>query len=133
MKLLPRPLLIVLLGLTLLALGAIGAAAEPAVPPSQDPLVRMPGTQPNQLNLMSPETCLLCHANYDPAVEPGFNWEGSMMAQAARDPLFWASMAVAAQDSIWAIGSPNATDLCLRCHMPKGWLEGRSDTANGSA
>ncbi len=42
-------------------------------------------------------------------------------------------MAVADQDSIWAIGSPNATDLCLRCHMPKGWLEGRSDTPNGSA
>jgi hypothetical protein len=122
-----------LLGLILLAIGAIGAAAEPAVPPSQDPLVRMPGTQPNQLNLTTPETCLLCHADYDPAVEPGFNWEGSMMAQAARDPLFWSSMAVAAQDSIWAIGSPNATDLCLRCHLPKGWLEGRSDTANGSA
>ena len=133
MKLFPRPVFVVLLGLILLAAGAITATAEPAVPPSQDPLVRMPGTQPNQLNLMSPETCLTCHAGYDPAVEPGFNWEGSMMAQAARDPLYWASMAVAAQDSIWAIGSPNATDLCLRCHMPKGWLEGRSETANGSA
>ncbi len=133
MKLMSRPLFIVLLGLILLVIGAITAAAEPAVPPSQDPLVRMPGTQPNQLNLMSPETCLTCHAGYDPAVEPGFNWEGSMMAQAGRDPLFWSTMTVAAQDSIWAIGSPNATDLCLRCHMPKGWLEGRSDTANGSA
>jgi hypothetical protein len=88
MKLMSRPLLIVLLGLILLAISAIGAAAEPAVPPSQDPLVRMPGTQPNQLNLMSPETCLTCHADYDPAVEPSFTWEGSMMAQAARDPLF---------------------------------------------
>lgn len=133
MKLFTRPLVVVLFALLALVVGAITVAAEPTVPPSQDPLVRMPGTQPNQLSLTSPETCLLCHADYDPAVEPGFNWEGSMMAQAARDPLYWASMTVAAQDSIWAIGSPNATDLCLRCHMPKGWLEGRSDTANGSA
>ena len=129
----PRFLFIVLCGLIGLALGAAGAAAEPAVPPSQDPLLRMPGTQPNQVTLLPADTCLSCHADYDHAVEPGFNWQGSMMAQAARDPLFWPAFAVAAQDSIWAIGSPNATDLCLRCHMPKGWLEGRSDVANGSA
>ena len=24
-------------------------------------------------------------------------------------------------------------DLCLRCHFPQGWLEGRSDPVNGSA
>jgi len=128
-----RPLFIVLLGLSLVAVAALSAAAAPDVPPSQDPLVRMPGTQPNQLSLLGPESCLSCHAGYDPAVEPGFNWEGSMKAQAARDPLFWSAMAVAAQDSIWATGSPNAADLCLRCHMPKGWLEGRSETVNGSA
>jgi cytochrome c553 len=58
---------------------------------------------------------------------------GSMMAQAARDPLFWACMTVAAQDSIWAIGTPNAVDLCERCHFPEGWLEGRSDPPNASA
>ncbi|MBE2234060.1 MAG: hypothetical protein IAE85_11245 [Anaerolinea sp.] len=133
MKLFSRPLFALLFGLSLLAIGVLGAAAAPTVPPSQDPLVRMPGTQPNQLNLMPADACLSCHADYDPAVEPGFNWQGSMKAQAARDPLYWASMAVAAQDSIWAIGSPNATDLCLRCHMPKGWLEGRSEVPNASA
>ncbi|MER2598475.1 MAG: hypothetical protein ABTQ73_03060 [Caldilineales bacterium] len=131
---LPLRLLFALLGiLILLAAGVYTAQAQPPVPPSQDPLVRMPGTQPNQLTLLSPETCLACHADYDTAVEPGFLWMGSMMAQAARDPLYWATMAVAAQDSIWAVASPNATDLCLRCHMPKGWLEGRSDTPNASA
>jgi hypothetical protein len=55
-----------------------------------------------------------------------------MMAQASRDFLFWACMTVGAQDSIWAVGTPNATDICERCHFPKGWLEGRSDPTNAS-
>ncbi|NIP49888.1 MAG: hypothetical protein GWO30_07830, partial [Gammaproteobacteria bacterium] len=92
----------------------------------------MPGTQPNQVSLENPSRCLNCHAGYDPAVEPGFNWKGSMMAQSARDFLFWACMTVGAQDSIWAVGTPNATDICERCHFPKGWLEGRSDPTNAS-
>jgi hypothetical protein len=73
-----------------------------------------------------------CHEGYDQAVEPGFLWKGSMMAQSARDPIFWATMVVAMQDSIWALGNPNATDLCARCHFPEGWLEGRSDPTNAS-
>jgi hypothetical protein len=56
-----------------------------------------------------------------------------MMAQAARDFLFWSCLTVAAQDSIWAVGTPNAVDICERCHFPKGWLEGRSDPTNASA
>lgn len=122
-----------LAALLLLVTAAASVAAETTTPPSQDPLVRMPGTQPNHVSLLSSQTCLACHADYDNAVEPGFQWMGSMMAQAARDPLYWSTFTVAAQDSLWAIGSPNATDLCLRCHMPNGWLEGRSDVANGSA
>jgi hypothetical protein len=72
------------------------------------------------------------HAGYDQPVEPGFNWKGSMMAQAARDPIFWACFTVALQDSIWALGTPNAGDLCERCHFPEGWLGGRSDPPNAS-
>jgi len=103
------------------------------LPVRDDPLLRMPGTQPEQgIALEGPNRCLNCHAGYDEPVEPGFNWHGSMMAQAARDPLFWACMTVAAQDSIWALGNPNATDLCLRCHFPEGWLGGRSDPTNAS-
>ena len=98
-----------------------------------DPLVRMPGTQPGQATLEGPNRCLNCHAGYDQAVEPGFNWKGSMMAQSARDFLFWACLTVAGQDSIWALGTPNAVDICERCHFPKGWLEGRSDPPNASA
>jgi hypothetical protein len=55
-----------------------------------------------------------------------------MMAQAARDPLFWACFTVAGQDSIHALGNPNAMDLCERCHFPQGWLAGRSDPPNAS-
>lgn len=54
------------------------------------------------------------------------------MTQAGRDFLFWACMTVAGQDSIWAVGTPNAMDICERCHFPKGWLEGRSDPPNAS-
>jgi hypothetical protein len=98
----------------------------------QDPLVRMPGTQPGQVALQAPTRCLNCHAGYNESVEPGFNWMGSMMAQAARDFLFWSCFTVSAQDSIWAVGRPNATDICERCHFPKGWLEGRSDPTNAT-
>jgi len=98
-----------------------------------DPLVRMPGTQPNQgVNLEAPNRCMNCHAAYDATVEPGFNWQGSMMAQAARDPLFYACFTVSLQDSIWALGNPNAGDLCERCHFPEGWLGGRSDPPNAT-
>jgi hypothetical protein len=103
-------------------------------PVKDDPLLRMPGTQPGQVSsLESPNRCFNCHAGYNQQVEPGFQWRGSMMAQASRDPLFWAAFTVSAQDSIYATGNPNATDLCLRCHFPAGWLDGRSDPTNASA
>jgi hypothetical protein len=92
----------------------------------------MPGTQPGQVTLEGPGRCLNCHADYNHSVEPGFNWKGSMMAQASRDFLFWSCMTVAAQDSIWAVDTPNATDICERCHFPIGWVEGRSDPTNAS-
>lgn len=106
------------------------------MPVKDDPLVRMPGTQPppeNAPDVESPGRCTNCHGGYNTAVEPAFNWKGSMMAQAARDFLYWSCLTVAAQDSIYAIGRPNATDICLRCHMPDGWLAGRSDPTNGSS
>ena len=102
-------------------------------PVAQDPLVRMPGTQPSQgVNLEAPNRCLNCHGGYNTAVEPGFQWMGSMMAQAARDPMLYACLTVAGQDSIWALGNPNAGDICERCHFPEGWLGGRSDPTNAS-
>jgi hypothetical protein len=117
-----------------LLVGSSAALAWQPLPVQDDPLLRMPGSQPgDDITLQSSTNCVGgCHGDFDPEVEPGFSWGGSMMAQATRDPLFWAALAVAAQDSIWALGRPNATDLCLRCHTPRGWLGGRSDPTNGS-
>ena len=91
-----------LLGLALvLVFASLGAYALYAQsPPSveEDPLVRMPGTQPNQVSLEGPNRCMNCHGDYDQAVEPFFNWHGSMMAHASRDPLFEACLTIANQD-----------------------------------
>ncbi|MFN2166238.1 MAG: hypothetical protein ACK2U9_08230, partial [Anaerolineae bacterium] len=129
-----RLFLLILLPLLLLLAGVYAASAGSPTPPvADDPLVRMPGTQPGEVLIEAPPYCLVCHSEYDQDVEPGFNWMGSMMAQSARDFVFFAAMAVAGQDSVWAIDSPNAMDICERCHFPKGWLEGRSDPPNASA
>ncbi len=87
----------------------------------------LPGTQPFGLLFEDSDVnCVTCHGNYNTAVEPWANWKGSMMAQAMRDPLFLACLAVAEQDA------PSVGDLCLRCHTPGGWGEGRSaDTSGG--
>jgi hypothetical protein len=89
----------------------------------------MPGTQPFEggRDAAPPEDCIQCHGNYDPAVEPYANWQGSMMAHASRDPLFEANMVIANQDA------PDSGDLCLRCHDSSGWMQGRSVPTDGSA
>lgn len=88
----------------------------------------LPGTQPFSVApLNSPDNCLSCHSGYNPSVEPGFNWQGSMMAHASRDLMFEACMAIANQDA------PDSGDLCLRCHNSAGWLDGRSVPTSGAA
>ena len=88
----------------------------------------MPGTQPFEAGtLNNPSNCAACHGGYNPAVEPYYNWQGSMMAQASLDPLFKANMVIANQDA------PDSGDLCLRCHLPAGWLQGRSVPTDGRA
>lgn len=88
-----------------------------------------PGTQPLELTapIAPPSDCAACHGNYNAAVEPHFNWQGSMMAHASIDPLFEANMAIANQDA------PDSGDLCLRCHIYPGWVQGRSVPTSGSA
>jgi hypothetical protein len=86
-----------------------------------------PGSQPFEAGILNnPEACQPCHGNYDEDVEPYFNWQGSMMAQASIDLLFEANMVIANQDA------PESGDLCLRCHLGKGWLQGRSVPTDGS-
>jgi hypothetical protein len=90
--------------------------------------VKMPGTQPHDgiVALDNVAACANCHGNYDQNVEPLHNWRGSMMAHAGRDPIFWATLAVAEQDF------DGSGDLCIRCHAPGGWLGGRSSPTDGS-
>ncbi|QQL46327.1 multiheme c-type cytochrome [Sulfuriroseicoccus oceanibius] len=115
------------------ALFGIGFAWTP-LPVSEDDLVFMPGTQPaDGVSIEGVGQCMNCHSGYDLLVEPGTTWQGSMMAQAGRDPLWMASVVVALQDSIWLLGNANAGDLCVRCHAPVGWLGGRSDPPNLTA
>jgi len=93
--------------------------------------IQQPGTQPQEIsNLESPDKCDNCHGGYNTAVEPAYNWRGSMMANAGRDPIFWATLAVAEQDFI--PGEGGAGDLCIRCHSTGGWLAGRSTPTDGS-
>lgn len=108
-----------------LGVGPTLALAFLAMPVTTD--LQLPGTQPQQATLPgNPSQCDNCHGGYDPAVEPAYNWCGSMMSQAGRDPVFWATVAVAEQDF------PEVGDLCIRCHSPRGWLEGRSTPTDGS-
>lgn len=87
----------------------------------------MPGSQPFESGILNPPAaCAVCHGGYDTSVEPYHNWQGSMMAQASLDPLFEANMVIANQDA------PDSGDLCLRCHLPRGWLQGRSIPTDGS-
>ncbi|MCP4250831.1 MAG: hypothetical protein GY778_27655 [bacterium] len=86
-----------------------------------------PGSQPFEAGILNPpEACSPCHGGYDQAVEPYYNWQGSMMAQASLDLIFLANMVIANQDA------PDSGDLCLRCHFPRGWLQGRSVPTDGS-
>jgi len=105
----------------------------------------MPGTQPHHHGndieepLGSNPRCSDCHDQSTPqsaeteAAIPGVepinifrNWRGSMMAMASIDPLFEACLEIANQDV------PESGDLCLRCHTPKAWLNGRSTPTDGS-
>ncbi len=85
-------------------------------------------TEPNSLAnpLNTPTGCQNCHSygNIEPHGDapyyaPFFGWRGSMMANASRDPVFWAGVAIASQDDA------DETILCVRCHSPRAFLEGR--------
>jgi uncharacterized repeat protein (TIGR01451 family) len=84
----------------------------------------VPGTQPESgvSELHPAADCDTCHSApiYDA-------WRGSMMSQAGRDPVFWAALRVA------EIDAPGSGEYCLRCHTPRGWLQGRAAPGDGSA
>lgn len=137
-----------LLAAAVVACGIAAATVSPALASTVIPrVIEQPGSQPGEA---SPSTsrCENCHGGYDPAVEPGFVWRGSLMSHATRDPIFWATMAVAEQDfmpnlTVWNNLNPGVApgtdppggvgDLCLRCHTAEGWMAGRSTPTDGSA
>ena len=90
------------------------------------------GTQPNTdpnafVPIYSSSSCSGCHGGYSDDVAPFDTWVVSMMAQAARDPVWSAARGVATQDAN-AGGS-----FCVRCHAPGAWLSerGHDTSANG--
>ncbi len=115
------------------AIGGAGllvtALATPVPTTLNDFFIR--GTQP--LTLLDPivpaeQSCFVCHGGYANGEQgPYDRWRASMMAQAARDPMFHACLAIANQDAA------ESGDLCIRCHAPRAWLEGRSVPSDGSA
>ena len=121
---------------SLVALAIISAAATVAVGGSfQAPTTVRdffePGSQPNSQVaydfFRTSAICIECHESDGIGESVVFPpWQGSIMAQAARDPVFYACLTVANQDA--AFGG----DLCLRCHTPGGWLAGRSEPTDGS-
>jgi hypothetical protein len=89
--------------------------------------VRLPGTQPGEVgNLESADKCDNCHQDTSPVVNIAHEWRGSMMSHAGRDPIYWATVAIAEQDF------DGSGDLCIRCHTMGGWLAGRSTPTDAS-
>ena len=115
---------LILLSISVLLAIAIGTGFAATVVPTD---IQQPGTQPGEVgNLETPDKCDNCHGGYNTATEPAHNWRGSMMANGGRDPIFWATLAIAEQDF------DGAGDLCIRCHSTAGWLAGRSTPTDGS-
>jgi hypothetical protein len=83
---------------------------------------------PLTFGILDPGDCSGCHGNFDSVnnIEPFPTWSGSMMANAGRDPIFWAALDVANRDL------PGIGTYCLRCHAPAGWLAGRAGTNGGT-
>ncbi len=115
--------------IALIAAAVVMAAALPVVLAETDTATSN-GTQPPlYFPLNPPGLCASCHGYYDNGhnVRPFTTWSGSMMANAGRDPIFWAALDVANNDL------PGIGEWCLRCHSPGGWLAGRAAPPTGSA
>jgi hypothetical protein len=98
--------------------------AASAIVPTTPEDFKLPGTLPNSLTepLISASNCTACHVE-----KITTNWAGTMMANSARDPLFRAALQVANEDAA------GGGELCIRCHVPNAWLNGRSTPTDGSA
>lgn len=104
-----------------------GAVVQTQIPTTPNDY-RQPGTQPLEIQqqIATSGSCTGCHSGFDPQTEPYEHWAASMMGQSGRDPIFYAALAIANQDAA------NSGELCLRCHAPGAWLDGRCTPADGS-
>jgi hypothetical protein len=114
---------------------AVAAEAPPAGDPVQGQLLNaaigatlldysLPGTQPGGLTtaLADSGTCTGCHIDH---IRDNFN--GSMMTNGVRDPLYRAALVIANKDAGYG------GELCIRCHSPNAWLNNRSAIAGDPA
>lgn len=88
-----------------------------------------PDEMPQPNNLGTAERCAGCHRaeiQEHQDYMPTDTWAGTMMANAWRDPVFKAALAIANQDA------PGVGTFCLRCHSPIGFLNGRATPPDGS-
>ncbi len=118
---------------------SISYSGSGALVPTTDRDFELPGTQPigfaragsgelvGLTPIEDPVGCTACHAYYDPAVAPYEHWRGSMMAYSSIDPIFKAALEI--NDKV----APGSGETCLKCHIPTGWLQGRSSPSDGRA
>lgn len=108
--------------------GAAGLAIHDANAGIED----LVGTKPGDAfaPFIDADTCNNCHGkgvNGDKSFLPADTWAGTMMANAARDPVFLAALTVANQEQ------PGVGSFCLRCHSPIGFVRGHATPPDGSA
>jgi hypothetical protein len=79
------------------------------------------------------ESPFVCHSCHGDVTEIWSAYQGTMMANAMRDPLFNGlfAISVAGLEHMQSLGVTNlggelAADLCIRCHSPNAWQGGRS-------
>ncbi|HMY21596.1 MAG TPA: multiheme c-type cytochrome, partial [Polyangium sp.] len=90
------------------------------------------GTQPGEVpadGFVDADYCGQCHGggiDGDYSFLPTDTWAGTMMANAARDPVFFAALTIANQDM------PGVGTYCLRCHTPLGFVRNHAAPPDGS-
>jgi MYXO-CTERM domain-containing protein len=112
------------------ALSFLLVVAAPSVASAQ-----LAGTQPGELanggQFVDADTCANCHGNGymgDTTFLPHDTWVGTMMGNAARDPVFKAALAIATEHS------PGETaEHCVRCHSPTAFVRGHVSPTDLSA
>ena len=115
-------------GASVVAAAMAGTGDQVQVPTTPSDFLG-PGTQPNPDSfsfepVLHSNNCSYCHGGYTAHVAPFDNWIVSMKAQAARDPVWHAALAIANQDVA------HSGETCIRCHAPAAWLAGRGATGD---